>query len=115
MIDDRAGPRVAVVEALDHVLAHRLRPQERGREMDLEHLLPLLERHLLDHRRTCDAGIVRQAVDRAEAGDGLGHGREHEGLVGHVARLDEHRLAMALLELAQPVGVEVDRHHPRTQ
>jgi hypothetical protein len=66
---------------------------------DVEHLLPLLERHLLERHVALQPGVVDQDVERAEALERL---REHPLDVrspGDVA-LDRERLAASGLDLA---------------
>jgi hypothetical protein len=62
-----------------------LRKQERARQVGVDHLLPLVERHRLRLRGPRDAGVVDQDVDLSVGGDRLvDHGLHLLGR-GHVA------------------------------
>jgi hypothetical protein len=77
---DRADIDDAAEAARAHAVDHRPRHVETGREVGLDHGIPLLEAHPVHRRVTRDAGIVDQHVDRAEIGldllDPVGTGGE---------------------------------------
>ena len=68
--------------ALDHPRRDRARDEERARQVDVEHALPLVERPLLERLAPRHAGVVDQHVDRPELRDTCGD----RLLVGDVER-----------------------------
>ncbi|MNT56522.1 hypothetical protein D3C72_1938270 [compost metagenome] len=77
--------------------------------MALDHLVPGLQRHVVNHRGAHDASAVDQAVDLAEARDGmLDRGRD-EVRVGDVAGIRLH--VVRLLRGEGFDGLAVQVHH----
>ena len=60
----------ALAHAVDDLAARHV---EQAGEVDEDHLVPLLRRHLVQHGVAGDAGVVDQHVDRPELGLNLGH------------------------------------------
>ena len=84
-----AGDRGDVDDAAplprQHVSAGGLREEERAGQVDVDHLLPLRQGHVLRLRRPGDAGVVHEDVDPAVGGDRLVHDRLDVGRPGHIA------------------------------
>ena len=55
--------------ALIHVAAYRLQTLEDARQVDVNNLLPGIDRHLVDHRGANYASVVDQAVNGAVLSD----------------------------------------------
>src|ERR671918_1482500 len=81
------GPHAAALELLNRLAG----AEELAGEVDADHGVPGVERHLLEARVLLQAGVADQDVDRAEL-------IEHRG---------EHRLALVLLADVGPVGIGV--------
>src|SRR5919106_1294399 len=81
------GAHAAALELLDRLAG----AQELAGEVDPDHRVPLLERHLLEGRVLLQAGVVDQDVDRAEFSQHLG----------------KHRLDLVLLADVSLMGVGV--------
>src|SRR6185503_12927208 len=56
----------AAIAALAHARHHRMAHIEAAGEVDVDHVLPALARHLVQHAVAGDAGIVDQHVDRPD-------------------------------------------------
>ncbi len=82
---DRRHVDDAPVLALQHVAAGRLRTEKRAGEVDVDHLLPLVERHLLGGRAPGHARVVDEDVDVAVGRDRLVDHRLHLVGLGDVA------------------------------
>src|SRR6202163_1576566 len=67
LADDRADVDDAPGTALDHVLDHALDHAERAEQVDVEHVAPVVVRHLAHRLVDGDAGVVDQEVDAPEA------------------------------------------------
>jgi hypothetical protein len=101
------------------VAAHRLQPVEGAGEVHVDHVLPVLARHLLDHRRADDAGVVHQARHGAEATHGLLDGAGCEVRIGDAADHRHHpvrwqqrgRFGQRLRVHVQDHGVAAQLHH----
>ena len=86
-VDDGAAALVA------HDRRHRLGHQEGTGEVDRQHPLPLLQRHVqhrLEHR---DARVVDQCIDAAELPVRLLHGVLHRRRVGDIGLERQRRLS----------------------
>ena len=68
-----------------HLAARRLREQKCTGQIDINHPLPLLERHVLGRRCPGDAGVVDENVDLAERRHRAIHYGLDVGRPGHVA------------------------------
>ena len=65
---------------------------EVAREVDAQHVVPLVGGHVRDHAVAQDAGVVDQHVEVAELGERLGYESRRAVLAGDVAGV-RHRLA----------------------
>ena len=66
LADNGADVHDAPRAALDHVLEYRLGHLERAREIDVEHLAPVVDAHLPNRFVDGDAGVVHQVIDAAK-------------------------------------------------
>ena len=120
-------PRDDLVDARDHhdravrlVGAHDARGLARAQEgpgqVDLDHLLPLLERHVDEQEGLLDAGVVDQQVEPAERLAGLGEAALHLGLVADVhlatgtARPPAASMVAAIARASSSLAAMVDGH-----
>ena len=92
---------------------------KRGREVDRDDRIPLLDRKLLDRRDVLDAGIVHEDVHPAQLARGLRHHRRDLGGLRHVGRavVDLHlvlrpELGDELVDLR--LVAEAVQHHVRS-
>ena len=102
---------------LDHRRQHRLRAQQRAPEVDVDHPVPLVDRHVAEpilREVPHDGGVVDQDVDAAERVDGRArHGlcrREIPHVDGH-ADGREPSPSRASAALAGGALVDVGQHH----
>lgn len=80
--------------------------------MHVDHLLPLLVGHLVDHCGADDAGVVHEAVHSAELGNRFGNRTIGHSRVGHAALHCKHaRLRQRGDRGVERLTVEVDGHH----
>ena len=82
---DRGDVDDPPVFPLQHLAPRRLREQERACEIDVDHLLPLVERHLLRPRAPRDAGIVDEDIEATVARHRLVDDGLHVCRVGDVS------------------------------
>ena len=81
---DRGDVDDASVLSLQHLAPGGLREQKCAGQVDVEHLLPLVERHRLGALAPGDASVVDEDVDLAERLHGRVHDRLHVGGLGDV-------------------------------
>jgi hypothetical protein len=74
LADDRGDVDDPARSALDHVRQHRLRHKERARQVDRDHLVPILVGHLQHGLVNRDAGVVDQDIEAAVLLDHVRHG-----------------------------------------
>src|SRR5581483_10591898 len=84
---------------LEHDLPHGLRAKKRTREVGFDHLVPVLQLHVLNRRAPRGARVVDQNVDAAELRDYIVRKLLHVGGIFYVATEGE-RLDPELLKLS---------------
>ena len=60
------------------------RAEKRAAQIDGHHLVPRLQRQLIEGAAIEDAGVVDQDIEPAETLDGLGENPDHLGFIGNV-------------------------------
>ncbi len=78
--------------------------QKRRRQIDVDHVPPILQRKPPDRPADHDAGVANHRIEPAEALDRRAHGVAHRGLVGDVG-LDGHRRARPAAERRRQPGL----------
>jgi hypothetical protein len=111
----RRDATVAGLGALQHVTADRLQAVEHTGQVDIDDRLPVGQRHLVDHGRTDDAGIVEQAVDGAVPGHHRFDHALYERRVRDAAGMHVGVAADQLGGLTCAVAVDIHQHQARAE
>src|SRR5690606_18568786 len=110
-----ADTRLTTLRSLDHMPTDGLQGEEDTGEIDADDLVPLLTRHLMDHRGAHDARIVEQSVDPAPFLHHVVDGTVDEGLVGDAAGEGPDGPARLFAKRLQRVSIQIDRPHLSTE
>ena len=107
-------PLAAPLHITDKMLSSRIELlgyEEHAVEVDVQHQIPLIVGHLVEHGIPGDAGVVDQNVHPAEGGDSGVHGGLDLLVLGHVALADQNVAAdLGSGLLSQSLVVVEDGH-----